>query len=133
VVPGNPAADAGPGRRCSCPGRCGGPHLRTRLPRADRPGRKRAAGALLCDRRAFAGDADRSVDYSPILGKTELDNFHISAGWGTYGFKAAPIVGKTLAELIHSGRTPELIAPFSLDRFYEDTLVSELAAAAVSH
>jgi sarcosine oxidase subunit beta len=51
----------------------------------------------------------------------------------TYGFKAAPIVGKTLAELVATGRTPELIAPFALERFYEDNLVSELAAAAVSH
>jgi sarcosine oxidase, subunit beta len=83
--------------------------------------------------RAWAGLCDLSPDYSPILGKTEVDNFHISAGWGTYGFKAAPIVGKTLAELIHSGTTPELIAPFALERFYEDKLVSELAAAAVSH
>ena len=30
-------------------------------------------------------------------------------------------------------RTPDLIAPFALERFYEDKLVSELAAAAVSH
>ena len=83
--------------------------------------------------RAWAGLCDLSPDYSPILGKTEVDNFHISAGWGTYGFKAAPIVGKTMAELVHTGRTPELIAPFALERFYEDRLVSELAAAAVSH
>jgi sarcosine oxidase, subunit beta len=83
--------------------------------------------------RSWAGLCDLSPDYSPILGKTEVENFHISAGWGTYGFKAAPIVGKTLAELVHSGRTPELIAPFALQRFYEDKLVSELAAAAVSH
>ena len=83
--------------------------------------------------RAWAGLCDLSPDYSPILGKTEVDNFHISAGWGTYGFKAAPIVGKTMAELVHSGRTPDLIAPFALERFYEDKLVSELAAAAVSH
>ena len=83
--------------------------------------------------RSWAGLCDLSPDYSPILGKTEVENFHISAGWGTYGFKAAPIVGKTLAELVHSGRTPELIAPFALERFYEDKLVSELAAAAVSH
>ena len=27
-------------------------------------------------------------------------------GWGTYGFKAAPIVGTTLAELVATGRTP---------------------------
>jgi sarcosine oxidase, subunit beta len=83
--------------------------------------------------RSWAGLCDLSPDYSPILGKTEIDNFHVSAGWGTYGFKAAPIVGKTLAELVDTGRTPDLIEPFALERFYEDRLVSELAAAAVSH
>ncbi|MEA2376657.1 MAG: sarcosine oxidase, subunit beta [Thermoleophilaceae bacterium] len=83
--------------------------------------------------RSWAGLCDLSPDYSPILGKTEVEGFHISAGWGTYGFKAAPIVGKTLAELTATDRTPELIAPFTLERFYEDNLVSELAAAAVSH
>jgi len=83
--------------------------------------------------RSWAGLCDISPDYSPILGPTSVSNFHVSAGWGTYGFKAAPIVGKTLAELVASGRTPDLIAPFALERFYEDRLVSELAAAAVSH
>ncbi|MBA2642914.1 MAG: FAD-dependent oxidoreductase [Actinobacteria bacterium] len=83
--------------------------------------------------RTWTGLCDLSPDYSPILGRTEVDNFHVSAGWGTYGFKAAPIVGVTLAELIATGKTPDLIAPFALERFYTDTLVSELAAAAVSH
>jgi sarcosine oxidase subunit beta len=83
--------------------------------------------------RQWTGLCDISPDYSPILGKTEVEGFHLSAGWGTYGFKAAPIVGTTLAELIATGRTPELIAPFALERFHTDTLVSELAAAAVSH
>jgi sarcosine oxidase, subunit beta len=83
--------------------------------------------------RQWTGLCDLSPDYSPILGKTELEGFLVSTGWGTYGFKAAPIVGTTLAELIASGETPSLIAPFALERFYTDTLVSELAAAAVSH
>jgi glycine/D-amino acid oxidase-like deaminating enzyme len=83
--------------------------------------------------RSWAGLCDLSPDYSPILGRTEIDGFHISSGWGTYGFKAAPVVGKTLAELTATGRTPELIEAFTLERFYEDRLVSELAAAAVSH
>ncbi len=83
--------------------------------------------------RQWTGLCDLSPDYSPILGKTEVENFHISAGWGTYGFKAAPIVGVTLAELVATGRTPRLIEPFALERFYTDALVSELAAAAVSH
>ena len=42
-------------------------------------------------------------------------------------------MGTTLAELVATKQTPELIAPFALERFYTDTLVSELAAAAVSH
>jgi sarcosine oxidase subunit beta len=83
--------------------------------------------------RAWTGLCDLSPDYSPILGETGVRGFLISSGWGTYGFKAAPIVGTTLAELIASGETPGLIAPFALERFYHDTLVSELAAAAVSH
>jgi sarcosine oxidase, subunit beta len=83
--------------------------------------------------RSWAGLCDISPDYSPILGETEVEGFHVSAGWGTYGFKAAPIVGTTLAELIDTGKTPDLIEPFRLERFHEDRLVSELAAAAVSH
>jgi sarcosine oxidase subunit beta len=83
--------------------------------------------------RTWTGLCDLSPDYSPILGKTEIDNFHVSTGWGTYGFKAAPIVGVTLAELVATGNTPDLIAPFAMGRFHTDTLVSELAAAAVSH
>jgi sarcosine oxidase subunit beta len=83
--------------------------------------------------RSWTGLCDLSPDYSPILGRTELEGFHVSAGWGTYGFKAAPIVGTTLAELVATGRTPPLIEPFALERFHTDTLVSELAAAAVSH
>jgi hypothetical protein len=49
-----------------------------------------------------------------------------------FGRELGPPARK-LAELIHTGQTPALIAPFALERFYEDRLVSELAAAAVSH
>jgi sarcosine oxidase subunit beta len=83
--------------------------------------------------RQWTGICDVSPDYSPILGRTEVDGFLVSTGWGTYGFKAAPIVGVTLAELVATRRTPALIQPFELERFYRDELVSELAAAAVSH
>jgi sarcosine oxidase subunit beta len=83
--------------------------------------------------RHWTGLCDMSPDYSPIMGVTELDGFLVDCGWGTYGFKAAPITGVTLAELIATGETPALIEPFKLERFYTDTLVSELAAAAVSH
>jgi sarcosine oxidase subunit beta len=83
--------------------------------------------------RSWTGLCDLSPDYSPILGETDVSGFLVSCGWGTYGFKAAPIVGTTLAELVATKQTPALIAPFALERFYRDELVSELAAAAVSH
>ena len=105
------------------------------LPPGPHPPHARAVPQLEHARilRSWAGLCDLSPDYSPILGQTEVENFHVSAGWGTYGFKAAPIVGATLAELVATGRQPDLIAPFRLERFYKDELVSELAAAAVSH
>jgi sarcosine oxidase, subunit beta len=72
-------------------------------------------------------------DYSPIIDRTPVENFVVSAGWGTYGFKAAPIVGVTMAKLIATGDVDPLIAPFGLQRFADDRLVSETASAAMSH
>jgi sarcosine oxidase subunit beta len=83
--------------------------------------------------RQWTGYCDMTPDYSPIMGKTEVEGFLIDAGWGTWGFKASPICGVTMADLIASGRTPALIEPFAIDRFERDTLVPERAAAAVSH
>jgi len=83
--------------------------------------------------RAWGGVCDVTPDYSPIMGVTDVEGFLIDGGWGTYGFKASPIVGVAMAELIHEGRVPDLIAPFALSRFERRELVSEIAAAAVSH
>jgi sarcosine oxidase, subunit beta len=83
--------------------------------------------------RSWSGLCDVTPDYSPIMGKTEVDGFFIDGGWGTYGFKAAPVSGVTMAELVATGKTPALIEPFALSRFWDRRLVSELAAAAVSH
>jgi sarcosine oxidase subunit beta len=84
--------------------------------------------------RQWAGICDMTPDYSPILGSVpEVPGFLLDVGWGTYGFKAGPVSGKRIAELIVTGRTPELIRPFSITRFAEGRLVGEKAAAAVSH
>jgi sarcosine oxidase subunit beta len=83
--------------------------------------------------RQWTGLCDMTPDFSPILGVTEVEGFIIDCGWGTYGFKATPIVGTTIAELVATRKTPRLIEPFRLERFYTDTLVSEAAAASVTH
>jgi sarcosine oxidase subunit beta len=83
--------------------------------------------------RAWAGLCDVTPDYSPIMGLSDVEGFLIDGGWGTYGFKATPVVGATMAELVATGRVPNLIAPFAVSRFWDRHLVSEIAAAAVSH
>jgi sarcosine oxidase subunit beta len=83
--------------------------------------------------RTWTGLCDVTPDYSPIIDRAPIDNFVVTAGWGTYGFKAAPIVGVTVAKLIAGGGVDPLIAPFGLQRFAEDRLVSEAASAAMSH
>ncbi len=83
--------------------------------------------------RQWAGMTDMTPDYSPIMGKCRLSNYYLDAGWGTWGFKATPISGKMMAQLIATDKTPELIKPFRLDRFNDHMLVSEAGATAASH
>ncbi|MFN8455614.1 MAG: FAD-dependent oxidoreductase [Anaerolineae bacterium] len=83
--------------------------------------------------RQWAGLCDMTPDYSPIMGFTPVEGFLVDVGWGTYGFKAGPVSGKRMAELIATGRTPDLIAPFNYDRFFTGKLVGEKGAASVGH
>ena len=83
--------------------------------------------------RQWAGIADMTPDFSPVMGETPIQNYYIDAGWGTYGFKATPVCGKRLAETLATGRIPALIKPFELERFYRFEQIGERGAAAVGH
>jgi len=83
--------------------------------------------------RQWAGLCDMTPDYSPVMGVTPVEGFLVDVGWGTYGFKAGPVAGETMAELVATGKTPELIAAFDLARFAEGRLVGEKGAASVGH
>jgi sarcosine oxidase subunit beta len=79
--------------------------------------------------RTWAGLCDISADFSPIMGDTGVDGFLITTGWGTWGFKAIPAGGEALAERIATGRVPELIASFGIDRFRRDLAMADQASA----
>jgi sarcosine oxidase subunit beta len=79
--------------------------------------------------RQWTGVCDMSPDYSPIMGKTSVDGYYITTGWGTWGFKAIPASGEQMAQLIATGETPELIAPFALDRFAKDRTLADRGSA----
>jgi sarcosine oxidase, subunit beta len=83
--------------------------------------------------RQWAGLCDMTPDFSPIMGDTPVEGFLVDVGWGTYGFKAGPVSGEAMAQCIASGKPPEIIAPFGLERFGEGVLVGEKGAAAVGH
>ena len=83
--------------------------------------------------RQWAGLCDMTPDYSPVMGFTGVEGFLCDVGWGTYGFKAGPVSGETMAEAIATGTTPEMIEPFALSRFETGSLVGEKGAAAVGH
>ncbi|HZT17848.1 MAG TPA: FAD-dependent oxidoreductase [Dongiaceae bacterium] len=83
--------------------------------------------------RQWAGMADMTPDFSPVMGKTPVENYFIDSGWGTWGFKATPVCGKRMAETVAKGEPPELLRPFALERFYEFQQVGEKGAASVGH
>ncbi len=83
--------------------------------------------------RQWAGMADMTPDFAPIMGKTEIEGFYLDAGWGTWGFKATPVCGKTMAYTVASDRNHDLIKDFSLSRFSNYALVGEKGAASVGH
>jgi sarcosine oxidase, subunit beta len=83
--------------------------------------------------RQWAGLCDMTPDYSPVMGFTPVHGHLVDVGWGTYGFKASPAAGETMAEAVATQRTPKLIAAFDLARFADDRLVGEKGAAAVGH
>lgn len=84
--------------------------------------------------RQWAGLCDMTPDYSPIMGESpDVKGFYMTVGWGTYGFKAGPASGFLMAELISQRKTPPKLEPFAMERFYNDNLVGEKAAASVSH
>lgn len=83
--------------------------------------------------RQWAGLCDMTPDFGPIIGPTPVDGFYVDVGWGTYGFKAGPVAGESVAAMVATGTPGELIASFGLDRFARGELTAEKGAAAVGH
>jgi len=83
--------------------------------------------------RQWAGLCDMTPDFGPIIGPTAVEGFYIDVGWGTYGFKAGPVAGESVAEMVATGRPGKLIEPFGLGRFEAGSLTAEKGAAAVGH
>jgi sarcosine oxidase subunit beta len=75
--------------------------------------------------RGHAGIYDVSPDSRAVLGKVPgLDGLFVAAGFSGTGFKTAPAVGATMAELILDGRSTTVdISPFDFERILSRRLI----------
>ena len=83
--------------------------------------------------RQWAGMADMTPDFAPIMGMTPVEGFYLDSGWGTWGFKATPVCGKTMSHTLVNDTPHPLITGFSLERFRNFALTGEKGAASVGH
>jgi sarcosine oxidase subunit beta len=83
--------------------------------------------------RQWAGMADMTPDFAPIMGLTPVSGFYLDSGWGTWGFKATPVCGKTMSYTVAQDAAHPLIKGFALDRFQRYALTGERGAASVGH
>jgi sarcosine oxidase subunit beta len=84
--------------------------------------------------RQWAGLCDMTPDYSPIISPIEgIDGMYVNCGWGTYGFKATTASGLNTAKMVANDEIPENIEAFHYNRFRDNRLVGEKAAASVGN
>ena len=80
--------------------------------------------------RNWGGIMDMSMDGSPIIDKTPIDQLYLNAGWCYGGFKATPASGLCFAHLLARGEPHKVATKLSLDRFQRGAMLDERGAGA---
>ena len=80
--------------------------------------------------RSWGGVMDMTMDGSPIIDRTPIDNLYLNAGWCYGGFKATPASGFCFAHLIARGEPHPTARAMRLDRFARGRLLDENGAGA---
>jgi len=66
----------------------------------------------------WAGMRPITADGLPILDRAgSFENAYIATGYAMQGVTLAPTSGQALAEMIATGRRPQILEPFRIDRF----------------
>ena len=75
--------------------------------------------------RGWSGLFTITPDWHPILDRAkEVDGLYVAVGFSGHGFKLAPMVGVTMAELIADGRATTIdISQLGMGRFAEGRLL----------
>jgi sarcosine oxidase subunit beta len=111
LVAGCLAPEEAPGVNFAASARSLGRTARTILAKAPRLGHLRVV-------RQWAGVYDMTPDRKPLVGPvSQLKGFVQANGCNGRGFLLGPLIGELLAQWIHAGERPALLAPFDADRF----------------
>ena len=78
--------------------------------------------------RHWGGIMDMTLDGSPIIAKTSIDNFYINGGWCYGGFKATPASGWVFAHTLANDAPHELNRAHSLERFETGAVIDDKGA-----
>jgi len=68
--------------------------------------------------RQWAGSYEMTPDGNPIVDKTPIEGFYISAGMCGHGFMFGPALGKFMSELIIEGKSSLPLDDFALNRSF---------------
>ncbi len=80
--------------------------------------------------RNWGGIMDMSMDGSPIIDKTPIEQLYLNAGWCYGGFKATPASGLCFAHLLARGEPHKVATKLRLDRFKRGAMLDERGAGA---
>jgi sarcosine oxidase subunit beta len=80
--------------------------------------------------RAWGGVMDMSMDGSPVIDRTHIDNLYLNTGWCYGGFKATPASGFCYAHLIAKNEPHQTARALRLDRFARGRLLDEKGVGA---
>ena len=75
--------------------------------------------------RSWGGLMDMTMDGSPIIDKTPIENLYLNAGWCYGGFKATPASGWCFAHTIARDQAHDFNAAYRLDRFSTGYVIDE--------
>ena len=75
--------------------------------------------------RMWGGIMDMSMDGSPIIDRTHIENLYFNGGWCYGGFKATPASGWCYAHLLATDTPHEFATAYRFDRFAKGQMIDE--------
>ena len=80
--------------------------------------------------RMWGGIMDMSMDGSPFIDSTEIQELFFNGGWCYGGFKATPASGFCYAHLLATDKPHEVATAYRLDRFRRGAMIDEKGVGA---